>query len=284
MDSCYLCGNSSFKKRPGRVRDGAQLDILECRSCGLVFLSSFAHITEGFYEDSRMHGAAIDIEKLVKDSAADDDRRFHTFKPLITNRAVLDFGCGNGGFLARAGKVASLAVGLEPERRLKPYFQKEQLTVYANLDEVNQCFDVITLFHVLEHLPDPINVLKQLANKLNANGWIIIEVPNANDALLTLYESNAFAGFTYWSCHLYLFNENTLSLLAGKAGLKTSYIKQVQRYPLSNHLWWLARNQPGGHIHWSFLDSRELHDAYEKQLGAIGCCDTLIAGFRADND
>jgi 2-polyprenyl-3-methyl-5-hydroxy-6-metoxy-1,4-benzoquinol methylase len=250
----------------------------------LVFLSSFDHITPGFYENSQMHGGDVPIENWAKETATDDQRRFDTFQSLITNKTILDFGCGNGGFLARAGKVAAMAVGIEPERRLKPYFQKEQLSIFSNLSEVNRSFDVITLFHVLEHSPDPLNILQQLKGKLNPGGCIIVEVPNANDALLTLYKSTAFAHFTYWSCHLFLFTTETLALLAKKAGLKINYIKQIQRYPLSNHLHWLARNQPGGHIQWDFLDSRELHAAYEKQLGLMGRCDTLIAGFGADHD
>lgn len=284
MNSCYLCGGKSFLKRPGRVRDNGNLDILECRSCGLVFLSSFAHITPGFYENSQMHGEDVCIENWVKETATDDERRFQAFKSLITNKTILDFGCGNGGFLSRAKRLATLAVGVEPEQRLKTYFQEEQLQIFSDFTEVNQNFDVITLFHVLEHLPDPMNTLKQLSSKLNPQGCIIIEVPNANDALLTLYENDAFSRFTYWSCHLYLFNELTLAALAKKAGLKLNYIKQIQRYPLSNHLHWLAKNQPGGHIQWSFLDCRELHHAYEKQLGLIGCCDTLIASLGEDHD
>lgn len=231
-----------------------------------------------------MDGADASIENWVRETVKDDDRRFHTFQSFITNKTILDFGCGNGGFLSRAAKVAAMAVGIEPERRLKPYFQKEQLLIYSNLDEVDQSFDVITLFHVLEHLPDPVNVLKQIAGKLKPGGWIIIEVPNADDALLTLYENGDFAQFTYWSCHLFLFKVNTLSLLAKKAGLKTNYIKQIQRYPLSDHLYWLAKNKPGGHVQWSFLDSKELHEAYEKQLGLIGHSDTLIASFGVDHD
>ncbi len=282
MKPCYLCGEkTAFNKRPGRVRDNQNLDVLECRSCGLVFLSSFDHITPEFYENSRMHGETVSIEKWRNDTAEDDERRFNDFKSLIANKTILDFGCGNGGFLARVRKVASLAVGLEPERRLETYFAQEQLSVFLSLDEVQQSFDVITLFHVLEHLPDPIGVLKQLTTKLNNNGCLIVEVPNAGDVLLTLYRNEAFSRFTYWSCHLFLFNWNTLALLAKKAGLKTNYIKQIQRYPLSNHLHWLARNKPAGHISWSFLDSSELHAAYEKQLGSIGGCDTLLASFGA---
>jgi 2-polyprenyl-3-methyl-5-hydroxy-6-metoxy-1,4-benzoquinol methylase len=284
MESCYLCGEKSFVKRPGRVRDNEELDILECRSCGLVFLSSFAHIGKNFYENSQMHDKEINIEDWIRTTAEDDERRFITFKSLILNKTILDFGCGNGGFLARAKKIASLAVGIEPERRLQTYFQKEQLNVFSDINDLNQCFDVITLFHVLEHIPDPKNLLKQLAGKLSATGCIIIEVPNADDALLTLYKSDAFSYFTYWSCHLFLFNVNTLSLLAKKAGLKTNYIKQVQRYPLSNQLYWLSEKRPGGHVQWSYLNSKELHDAYEKQLGSVGCCDTLIASFRVAHD
>jgi len=59
--------------------------------------------------------------------------------------------------------------------------------------------------------------------------------------------------------------------------LKVNYIKQIQRYPLSNHLHWLANGRPGGHQKWYFLDSPELHAAYEKQLTAVGKCDTILS-------
>jgi 2-polyprenyl-3-methyl-5-hydroxy-6-metoxy-1,4-benzoquinol methylase len=284
MKSCHLCGGTSLSKRPGSVRDRQDLRILECCSCGLVFLSSFDHIAEGFYENSQMHGAVLSIETWLRDSARDDERRFHHFKTLIANKTVLDFGCGNGGFLTRARQVAASVMGVEPEQRLANHFHEEQLTVVSALTAVNQSFDVITLFHVLEHLPDPVDILKQLAARLNPGGGIICEVPNAADALLTFYKNEAFSHFTYWSCHLFLFTEATLTRMALKAGLKVDYIKQVQRYPLSNHLHWLARNEPNGHVRWGCLDGRELHDAYEKQLGLIGRCDTLIASLGRPND
>ena len=76
---------------------------------------------------------------------------------------------------------------------------------------------------------------------------MIIEVPNSSDALLTLYENEPFQNFTYWSQHLFLFNEKTMTELVKKAGLKLNWIKHVQRYPLSNNLYWLAKGEPGGH-------------------------------------
>lgn len=279
--SCYLCNNKDFKKRPGKVRDNPNLEIMECNSCGLVFLSSFSHITDGFYESSGMHGETVDIESWLRETAWDDERRFNFLRRTIENKSVLDFGCGTGGFLSRVKGTASRAVGIEVETRLKTHFQKEGLEVFAGLDEVKSNFDVITLFHTLEHIADPVSILKQLAKKLITGGNLIVEVPNANDALLTLYRSTPFSEFTYWSCHLFLFTSSTISLLAEKAGLKINYVKQIQRYPLSNHLYWLSKGNPGGHREWSFLDSDELHKSYEKQLASIGCCDTILASFSA---
>ena len=113
--------------------------------------------------------------------------------------------------------------------------------------------------------------------KLKLSGKIIIEVPNANDALLNLYDSNEFAKFSYWSCHLYLFNNETLENLLNNTNFKLVYIKQCQRYTLANHLYWLAKGKPGGHIEWSFLDDNAIHLQYEKKLAEIGQCDTIFA-------
>lgn len=82
--------------------------------------------------------------------------------------------------------------------------------------------------------------------------------------------------FTYWSDHLFLFNAETLRLLAVRIRLRVASIQQFQRYRLSNHLHWLSRNRPGGHQHWSFLDTRALLEAYVGFTLCLGKCDTLI--------
>lgn len=129
----------------------------------------------------------------------------------------------------------------------------------------------------MEHLPEPHAALSKLAALLKPNGRLIIEVPNANDALLTLYDCDAFQRFSYWSQHLFLFNASTLEMLARKAGLRILTLKHFQRYPLSNHLHWLSQGKPGGHQHWAFLDSPEMSSAYASTLAALGKTDSLIA-------
>lgn len=62
-----------------------------------------------------------------------------------------------------------------------------------------------------------------------------------------------------------------------QAGLRVVLIQHYQRYPLSNHLFWLSRGKPGGHQNWVFWDAPELASAYANTLAALGKTDTLIA-------
>ncbi|WP_202798719.1 class I SAM-dependent methyltransferase [Desulfosporosinus sp. OT] len=257
------------------------MEVYECMNCGLVSLSDFSHISSDFYENSGMFsGNKVDIEESLALSAKDDERRFNYLNQLIINKNILDFGCGFGGFLRMAKKIAKDVKGVEPNYdTVKSFFLSEKLTVFQNINEVIGHYDVITLFHVLEHLENPRLILSELALKLRTEGVIIIEVPNADDALLKVYENEAFSKFTYWSCHLFLYNNSTLSQLAKQVGLKVKFIKQIQRYPLSNHLYWLSKGKPGGHEKWHFIDSVKLNNEYENALASIGCCDTIIACF-----
>jgi hypothetical protein len=120
-------------------------------------------------------------------------------------------------------------------------------------------------------------MLAGIARQLKPNGRMILEVPNPEDALVTPYDCDAFQRFTYWSQHLYLFNANTLEVLARQAGLHVVAAQHYQRYPLSNHLHWLSQGKPGGHQRWAFLDTPELSSAHASTLAALGKTDTLTA-------
>lgn len=274
---CYLCNHVITRFRKGIVRDDPSLLIGECAECGLIGLSSSDHIRPGHYENSGMHGSEPrSIESLLREAERDDHRRFEALKSIIEDRKVLDFGCGAAGFLLKAREVAAQAAGVEVERRILDYWNG-RLDLYGGLSYVTDTYNVITAFHVLEHLPDPRSTLRELGLHLAGGGRLVVEVPNSEDALLTLYDCDAFQKFTYWSQHLFLFNAETLSRLAGQAGFRVLALQQFQRYPLSNHLHWLSRNKPVGHQRWAFLDSTALTDAYGNALAAIGKCDTLIA-------
>ena len=274
---CYLCGSCDFTPRKGVVRDNPALHVLECNSCGLVQLDSSAHIQPGHYESSNMHPDES-LERWIAGTAPDDDRRYAALEESLAGKRVLDFGSGTGEFLRRAARVAASVAGVEPERRAHQLY-RDGIQLFPSLEAIpaTAAFDVITAFHVLEHLADPREALKSLAAYLNPGGRLIVEVPSASDALLTLYDSDAFSRFTYWSAHLFLFTPETIRRVIEQAGLRAAAIEQVQRYPLSNHLYWLSHQKPGGHERWGFLDSPALHAAYTAALAAAGKCDTLVA-------
>jgi 2-polyprenyl-3-methyl-5-hydroxy-6-metoxy-1,4-benzoquinol methylase len=279
IKKCYLCGATKFERVKGKVRDLPETPILRCDQCGLVFLATSGHIGDDFYENSRMReGQEIKSWRAyLQECARDDERRAKWLEPSISGKAVLDFGCGGGGFLSRVKHSAGKCVGIEKDKSLRLVIKKNfKIAIYSDIDEVKDKFDFITMFHVLEHFKDPKQVLIRLSRLLTDSGRIIAEVPNVDDALLSLYESKAFSEFTYWGCHLYLFNVATLKKLITCTGLSVDYIKQIQRYPLSNHLFWLAKGKPGGHKIWDFLDGKVLDSEYEAALSKQNMCDTII--------
>lgn len=277
---CYLCNSSSFNLIKKGVRDNNDLKVLSCNNCGLVSLDSFNHIDENFYENSNMHSTKVDISNWLKETEKDDNRRYLYLLEKIKNKKILDFGAGNGGFLFKAKEVANDVFGIEPEIQFKSFFKKNKLKILKSLEDLNdEKFDLITAFHVFEHLKDPLDILKSLKPHLAEKGQIIIEVPNSDDVLLSFYNSKPFSDFTYWSQHLFLFNEKTLTDLIEKSEFKINYIKQIQRYPLSNHLHWLSKGLPNGQNNYTIFNNKKLNDEYEKILKREKICDTLLVSI-----
>ena len=277
---CYLCNGNEFITRPGDIRDNSKIKVIQCANCGLVTLSDFSHIAENHYEEGKMHSYQNTMQEWMKETEIDDARRLNSFKKNLLGKNILDFGCGNGGFLSKAMDFANLAQGVELESRVQEYYENSTIKIWKSIEDLksncDEKFDIITSFHVFEHLMDPITTLKSLTSLLKSGGEIIIEVPSSEDALLTLYKSESFSKFTYWSQHLFLFNQQTISELVKKSNLKLNWVQQVQRYGLSNHLYWLSNNLPGGQKKWNFLNSDLLDELYAKQLASIQKCDTIM--------
>lgn len=151
----------------------------------------------------------------------------------------------------------------------------KEIEVYKTLDEINQKFDVVCMFMVIEHLNNPDNILKKIYNILNSNGILICETPNAEDALISKYQCEDFLNFTYWSEHVFLFNSDTLERLLLRNGFQTKQNTQIQRYSIANHLYWLSKKKPGGHMKWIEFNDQELNNIYAQVLIDSKIADTL---------
>ena len=216
---------------------------------------------------------------IIKTPTIEDDyRRANQFQRILKNKSILDFGCGWGGFLRNLKNSKSLN-GVELRDECIRYIGNnfKNINVSNNISVFNKKFDIITMFHVLEHIPYQINTLKALRLKLKKRGKIIIEVPHAEDFLILQKELKEFRNFTFWSEHLILHTYKSLKLILSKSGFKNINIQYYQRYNFSNHLGWFLKKKPGGHDFYKNIISEKLNQSYIENLISLKKTDTLIA-------
>lgn len=227
----------------------------------------------GGYNTSSDDRSELDWDTWVNQTEVDNERRFQQLAALCAGKKVLEFGCGNGGFLRKIKNVAAHVAGIELMDEARKRLQEEGIAV-SKLPNHEQ-YDVICMFNVIEHLNDPDEVLKRLRKQLHTGGIFVCETCNADDALITRYHCEAFEDFTYWSEHVFLFNSETLEKLLLRNGFLTIKNAQIQRYPLANHLYWLVYGKPGGHIKWDEFREEILDERYAKMLTDRKIGDTL---------
>ena len=208
----------------------------------------------------------------------DDLRRTILFEKYLKNKDILDFGCGRGDFLKNLRNYKSLS-GVELSKDCINYIQKniKKINMSSDINSFKKKFDVITMFHVLEHIPQQIKTLKILKSKLKKKGKIIIEVPHAEDFLILQDDLKEFKSFTFWSEHLILHTFKSLKVFLLKAGFKNIKIEYYQRYNFLNHLHWFLKRKPYGHYLYKNSISDKLNLSYCKNLKKLGQTDTLIA-------
>jgi 2-polyprenyl-3-methyl-5-hydroxy-6-metoxy-1,4-benzoquinol methylase len=221
--------------------------------------------------------------KIIVTTYIDDvKRRLNLIKLKKKNfLKVLDFGCGWGDFFLNFKKKHYLKkiklFGCEIRSECKNYIKKEYPFVELVRLDNNQCikFDVITAFHVLEHFPEQLSTVKYLKTFLKKNGKLIIEVPHARDFLTENELIPDFKKFTFWSQHLILHTEHSLTKIFKSAGFKNIKIIYEQRYNFDNHNNWLTNKKPGGHNLMTKLNF-EINKHYIDFLKKIRKTDTII--------
>ncbi len=275
-----VCDEKAIEMFYPSVRDRDDVSIMRCKKSGVIFTSTSEHMDLSHYEEKPDfdYWKEADRKKALIDRYEDDARRKEQFLSLISGKKWLDVGTGTGGVLDLLGPFANRVVAVEPQQTACQALKKEGYEVHADISQVPyNDFDIITLFHVFEHLIAPLDLLQNAYDKLKVGGKIIIEVPHANDFLFSFLDLEEFKKFTFWSEHLVLHNRSSLTAFLTKANFKNTVISGFQRYNLANHLHWLKEKKPSGHILWSMLSTDQLDCAYSNMLQKIDRTDTLIA-------
>ena len=278
--SLWICDESFMVEYFPRVRDRNDVSVLKCNKSGVIFLGRSDHMDITYYndKDSFQYWSEPDRTRAVNGRSEDTQRRVQQIQYLIANKAWLDVGTGSGAMLDALGESAARVAAIEPQDKARRILKQLGYNVFRDVKQIDEAaFDIITLFHVFEHFTNPVEELISLREKMAPGGKIYIEVPHANDFLLSFLDLECFKAFTFWSEHLILHTRHSLCRFLEAAGFSSVSVMGYQRYPLANHLHWLAKSKPGGHCEWHMLRTPALEAAYSDMLTNLDRTDTLIA-------
>jgi 2-polyprenyl-3-methyl-5-hydroxy-6-metoxy-1,4-benzoquinol methylase len=239
-----VCPNCKSNEHRLRIKEKEFL-IGECNSCGLVFLLNppdESVIYEDYYQiefKGKDYNESSNFPHLKKIFEI-NNQRTALIKELTNdkkNLSVLDIGCGSGLFLKSCRDEGFTCEGIDVSNTALKFARDEfGLTVYNKpVDELikeYKKYDLITLWHVLEHFLEPIDELHKIKDLLSPKGILLIEVPNLKSIKFRL-SGNKWKGGNHPLYHRSFFTSKTLS-----STLKESGFNDVSRlkftYALSN--------------------------------------------------
>jgi SAM-dependent methyltransferase len=209
--------------------DHALLDrVVECRDCGMVYITprlDAGMIQEGYetVEDpvfveqnpQRIRTFSRNIRSILRETGLD-----------AKGRRLLDIGCAGGAFLVAARDAGFLAQGIEPSRWLSEFGRRQyQLDIRQGIVTPDMfpagTFDVVTLWDVIEHVPEPQSVLETVHALLKPQGYLWVNYPDAGSAAAKL----AGWRWPFWlSVHLHYYKRHTMRRQLEQAGFEISYM------------------------------------------------------------
>tara|TARA_B100001094_G_scaffold243714_1_gene239827 strand:+ start:1922 stop:2800 length:879 start_codon:yes stop_codon:yes gene_type:complete len=262
------------------TRDNSNLKVNIDNTSGVIFIEDFyvGHVEyqKGNYKENLSNLEFNEFENY--EDKEDSKRRVDDFKDYIKDKKVCDFGCGKGSFLRLAREYSNSLYGVELQENYASLLENNGIRCEDKINKHKTMFDTIFSFHTLEHLPNQIEVLKNLKNYINIGGSLIIEVPHANDFLLKNLQVEEFKEFTLWSQHLILHTKKSLTNFLTYSGYKDIEIVGFQRYGIANHLGWLKNKKPGGHkSELANIETPDLLEEYQNALKQVDLTDTIIA-------
>ncbi len=138
---------------------------------------------------------------------------------------LLDLGAGTGDFLIEAKKKGWLIDGVEPSAKAVALASQKGIFLKNDIHQINNKFDVITMWHVLEHVYNLNDYLSFLKKKLAEHGTLFIAVPNFKS-----YDAEYYGKF--WAAydvprHLYHFSKRSVEKLFAEHGLEVIKIRPL---------------------------------------------------------
>ncbi len=224
---CLLCGSEQHEVFSRVESFGFPLAYYQCANCGLIFQSPEAAQASDpqFYAETYRQIYQSSPEPTPKDLWVQEHRALALVQVLQTVKIdppqrALDIGASTGILLeafqrAFGGEV----VGVEPGDAYRAHAARRGIPMFASVEDLAAAgpsrFDLISMIHVLEHLPDPVGFLAMLrTDLLKESGVLLLEVPNF------------YAHESYELAHLACYTPHTLQQVLRKAGFHVFFFQR----------------------------------------------------------
>ena len=192
ISNCPICNSDSFSKEIScndHTYSKKSFDIVSCNSCSFWFSNPIPeekNIGEYYKSDAYVShtknksGVINSLYHFVKNYSI---KKKHTLvKPFLSNNnTLLDYGCGAGDFLTYCKSQGVNTFGYETSDDARKVAEEKSQIKLKSTNEIHQetkQFDVITMWHVLEHVYDLNKDFEKLTSLLNDDGRLIVAVPN----------------------------------------------------------------------------------------------------------
>jgi len=239
VNYCPICkGNhfTLFNRCIDHTTSGETFSIYQCSTCNFLITSPRPDANSiGKYYQSENYISHTNSSKSVIDKIYKSVRsitlqwKLNLIQKHQKSGTILDYGCGTGEFLNTCKTASWKCFGVEPSAEARQ--KAEHLTnlkLSQSLSEIaSNKFDVITLWHVLEHIEDLNEKLSELKNHLAQDGTIFIAVPNYESLDGKLYQSH-WAGYDV-PRHLWHFSQTTMGKLLSNHGLKLKEVVPMKQ-------------------------------------------------------
>lgn len=238
LDKCPVCGSGQsqpFISCKDYTVSQETFNIVSCSACGFKYTSPRpSDDTIGQYYKSEDYVSHTNTKKGFINRLYHTVRSYTLKKKLgliesfVSRGTILDYGCGTGMFLNTCKEAGWKSFGFEPDSDARTIASKKGLSVFNTKESLalelgNAKFDVITLWHVLEHVTDLDDTLSFFKNHLSDKGTLIIAVPNYT-SFDAQYYKEYWAGYDV-PRHIYHFNLDSVSKLLSKFGF--THIKSL---------------------------------------------------------
>lgn len=248
--SCPLCENGDYRTVYSFSDRHGSYGLVQCGTCGFKFLNPRPTASGiGAYYDAQNYTPFLSsgtrrslfdrIYSLVRNYSVSWKRQ--KIERFRNKGSILDIGCGTGEFLHEMSSNGWETAGLEPSKEASGYARKTYgLSITAGfIDEESMRtlpgrFDVITMWHVLEHVHVPLEAMAVVKEKLADGGILVIAVPN-----ISSYDAGVYG--RHWVAldvprHLLHFTPATLKSLLNRSGLEIISMHQMPLDTVFNSL------------------------------------------------